>query len=92
MSERTHDNPVYEGPERQTYISIVDPTLDEIKKIPVGADVIVAMPSGLISEWYWHQEMLDDMILHFEGGGNLLGHLFIWVNPDFLDYDKKKES
>lgn len=92
MSERTQVNEEYEGPKRETYITLTDPTLEEIKTIPVGADVIVGMPSGLISEWYWAQEMRDDTISYMEEGGSMVGHLFIWVNPDFLDYDKKKES
>lgn len=92
MATEVEVNPDYEGPDRTTYITLADPTLDNIETIPVGADIIVIMPSGGVTEWYWAAEMRSDMVEHLKAGGTLEGHLFIWVNPDILKDDAKQEA
>lgn len=93
MSEyTTATNPAYTGPDRVTFITLTDPTLEEIKTIPVGSDVIVFMPDGHVTEWYWAQEVLDDVIENLEAGKNLKGHLFIYVNPAILKDPEQKEN
>lgn len=77
-------NPEYAGPDRVTFITLSEPSLEDIKTIPVGCDIIVFMPSGAVTEWYWDEQVRNDIVDHLTNGGTLDGHLFIYVNPDII--------
>ena len=80
----TVGNPEYVGPDRTTFITVANPTLEELTAIPEGCDIIVAMPNGQLSEWYWATELRADFIKYVEEGGDMTGHLFIYVNPEII--------
>ncbi len=77
-------NPEYEGPDRDTFITLVDPTKAEVASIPEGCDLLVRMPNNALSEWWWSPELRNDMLKHFDDGGDLRGHILIYVNPEII--------